>query len=144
MKAKSFIVGFLIVVAAIAVISIYFGFAVDKTAKSVAAFPSPNGKYKAVEITLARGGARPFCFDSVSVIFASYPDNFAERDKGYEVYSAPCGKFADGQASPKIAWRSNTDLQIDYVDQPTAGLRKATMKAIDVTKIVHVSFSTKP
>jgi hypothetical protein len=143
-KARSFIVGFLIVVAAIAVVSIYFGFAVEKTIRSVAAFPSPDGKYKAVKITLARGGTRPFCFDSVALVFAIYPDDFAERDKGYEVFSAPCGKFADGEVSPNIAWRSNTDLQIDYVDRPTAGQRKATMKTVDVTKIVHVSFSARP
>jgi hypothetical protein len=136
-KAKPFIVGFIAVVAAIAAVSIYFSATVDKAAKSIAVVVSPDGKYKAVKVTLAAGGASPFCFDSISVVFAAYPDNFAERDKAYEIYSAPCGSFADHAPSPKIDWLSNTALQITHANNPA---KKPKLKAIDVTKIVHVTF----
>ncbi len=145
MKGKPLIIAFLLIVAAVAAVSIAVSFLIDKTEKSVASLPSPDGKYKAVTLTLRGGGSEPFCFDSVSVFFAIYPDGFAERDKAYEIFSAPCGTFTDGTPSPKVAWTSDTALQIAYSDKPAASsLRKLTMKAIDVTKTVHVTFVTKP
>ena len=145
MTAKRFIVAFLLAVAAIAAVSIYVSVAIDKIEKTIAAIPSPDGKYKTVRITMRRGGAQPFCFDSVSVVFAIYPDDFAERDKAYEVFSAPCGRFADGEPSPKIEWLTATDLQIAYMAAPAAtGARKTAMKPIDVTKTVHVKFVAQP
>ena len=141
MKAKPFIIGFLAVVAAIAAFSIYFSATVDRAVKSFTIVVSPDGKYKAVKITLAIGGASPFCFDSISVVFAAYPDNFAERDKAYEIYSGPCGSFADREPSPKIDWLSNTALQITYANNPA---KKPKLKDIDVTKTVHVTFLSLP
>jgi hypothetical protein len=137
-KAKPFIVSFLAVVAAIAAGSIYFSATVDKAAKSIAVVVSPDGKYKAVKVTLVGGGASPFCFDSVSVIFAAYPDSFAERDKAYEIYSGRCRSFADREPSPKIDWLSNTALQITHANNPA---KKPKLKDIDVTKTVHVTFA---
>jgi hypothetical protein len=136
-KAKPFIVGFLVVVAVIAAVSVYFSATVDKAAKSIAVVVSPDGKYKAVKVTMAGGGASPFCFDSIAVVFAAYPDSFAERDKAYEIYSGPCGSFADHQPSPKIEWFSNAALQITYANNSE---KKPKLKDIDVTKIVHVMF----
>ena len=141
MKAKSFIIGFLAVVAVVAAVSVYVSVAVDKPDKSVTAFVSPDGKFKAVKLTMARGGASPFCFDSIAIIFAAYPDNFAERDKAYEIYSAPCDSFANHEKSPKIKWLSNTALQITYSINATGfTARKEKLKKIDVTKTVHVTF----
>jgi hypothetical protein len=140
-KAKPVIVGFLAAVAVVAAISIYFSVTVDKPVKSVSAFASPDGKYKAVKLTMAGGGTSPFCFDSISIILGAYPDNFAERDKAYEVYAAPCGRFADREPSPKLAWVSNAALQITYAaNAGGAGARKVNMKNIDVTKTVYVTF----
>ena len=141
MKAKPFIIGFLAVVAVVAAVSVYVSVAVDKPDKSVTAFVSPDGKFKAVKLTMARGGASPFCFDSIAIIFAAYPDNFAERDKAYEIYSGPCGVFTDRAPSPKIEWLSNLGLQITYaVNLAGAGVKQPRLKNIDVTKSVHVTF----
>jgi hypothetical protein len=139
-KAKPFIVGFLAVVAVVAAVSIYFSVTVDKAVKSIAVVVSPDGKYKAVKVTFAGGGPSPFCFDSISVVFAAYPDNFSERDKAYEIYSGPCGSFADREPSPKIEWLSATALQISYANNPA---KKPKLKDIDVTKIVHVTFAVR-
>ena len=43
--------------------------------------PRPTGKYKAVRVSLARGGAKPFCFDTISIFLSVYPDSFAEQRK---------------------------------------------------------------
>ena len=140
-KAKPFIVGFLAVVAVVAAVSVYVSVTVDKPDKSVTAFVSPDGKFKAVKLTMARGGSSPFCFDSISIILGVYPDNFAERDKAYEVYSAPCGSFANGEKSPKIEWLSNSGLQITYaVNSAGLSAKQPSLKSIDVTKTVHVTF----
>jgi hypothetical protein len=140
-KAKPFIISFLAVVAVLAAVSVYIGATVDKAAKSSAVVVSPDGKYKAVKVTLVGGGASPFCFDSISLVFAAYPDGFAERDKAYEIYSGPCGSFADREPSPKIEWLSATALQIAYVNNPA---KKPKLKDIDVTKTVHVTFLSLP
>ena len=95
MSAKPLIIGFFAVLAGIAAISVYFSATVDKPDKSVSVLLSPDGQYKAVKVTMAGGGTSPYCFDSISVVLAAYPDSFAERDKAYEIYSAPCGGFAD-------------------------------------------------
>ncbi|MEI9804578.1 MAG: hypothetical protein WDN48_09085 [Pseudolabrys sp.] len=137
MKAKTFIAGFFGVVAVVAAASIYFSATTDKAKKSVAALASPDGRFKAVKITLSEDGAKPFCFDSVSVMLAAYPDEFAQREKAYEVYAAPCASFAGGAASPKIEWQSATALQIVYAAAP--GAKPPRTKDIDVTKAVHVT-----
>jgi hypothetical protein len=134
MKSKTFIVGFLAIVAVLAGASLYFSAMVDRADKKTTSFVAPDGKFKAVKITVASGGASPFCFDSVSVLLAVYPDEFALREKAYEIYAAPCASFASREPSPKIEWLSGTGLQITAV--PSA---KARSKNIDVTKSVHVT-----
>jgi hypothetical protein len=140
-SAKPLIIGFFAVLAGIAAISVYFSATVDKPDKSVSALLSPDGKYKAVKVTMAGGGTSPYCFDSISVVLAAYPDNFAERDKAYEIYSAPCGGFADHEKSPKIEWVANAGLQITYaINLSALDAKKLSMKNIDVTKTVRVTF----
>jgi len=136
-KGKPFIVSFLAVVGAIAVVSIYFSTIVDRTEKSITAVLSPDNKMKAVKLSLAGGGRSPFCLDSISVMLSAYPDEFAESRKEYVIYSAPCGRSADGEPLPKIEWHSPAALQVSYA----AGVMKMLkMKDIDVTKSVHVTF----
>jgi hypothetical protein len=140
-RGKPLIIGFLAVVAVLTAVSIYISATVDKPEKSVTALASPDGKYKAVKLTLVAGGSSPFCFDSIAIILAAYPDNFAERDKAYEIYSGPCGTFANREPSPKIEWLSNSALQITYATSSAGvGARKVNLKNIDVTKTVHVTF----
>ena len=129
MKSKPFIVGFLLVVAAIAAFSVYLSTIVERTETSFTDLLSPDTKMKAVKLTLSGGGRSPFCLDSISVMLAAYPDEFAESRKEYEVYSAPCSTFANGEPSPKIEWLSVTELQIGYANthhlRPALRLRSA-------------------
>ena len=137
MKAKPFIVSFLAVVAVIAAFSFYLSTTVDRTEKSIVAVLSPDKKMKAVKVSLSGGGRSPFCLDSISVMLAAYPDEFADSRKEYEIYSAPCGRSANGEPLPKIEWLSATALQIGYETNPA---KKLKMKDVDVTKSVHVTF----
>ena len=135
MNTRPFLVGALVFVAAFAAVSFYFSTVVDRPVRTISSVKSPDGQFKAVRISVSRGGAAPFCFDSVAVILAVYPDNFAERSKSYDVFAAHCARFADGAPSPGIEWLSDTDLRITHASKP----QKA--KNTDVTKTVHVTFS---
>jgi hypothetical protein len=102
---------------------------------------SPDGRYKAVRVTLARGGAAPFCVDSISIFLSVYPDNFAENDKTYEVYAAPCAAPAKRAGLPRVDWLSNTAAQITYTPgSPAAGAKPPRMKPLDASHFVHVTF----
>jgi hypothetical protein len=138
-KAKPFFIGFFAVVAVLAAVSLYLSLTVDRADKTLTAFPAPDTKYKAVRITLSGDGPPPFCIDSIAVILGVYPDNFAERDKAYLVYSAPCA--ADRAVSPKIEWLSNTELTITHAAVSDA--KPPRLKDHDVTKTVHVKFVEK-
>lgn len=137
MKAKTFFIGFFAVVAVLAGVSLYLSLTVDRADKTLTAVAAPDAKYKAVKITLSGEGPPPFCIDSIAVILGAYPDNFAERDKAYLVYSGPCA--ADRAAAPKIEWLSNTALQITYA-KAAAATKSPAIKDLDVTKTVHVTF----
>jgi hypothetical protein len=136
-KAKTFFIGFFAVVALLAAGSLYLSLTVDRAEKALTAVAAPDNKYKAVKITLSGEGPPPFCIDGIAVILGVYPDNFAERDKAYLVYSGPCA--ADRKAWPKIEWKSNTDLQITY-EREFAAAKSPAIKDHDVTKTVHVTF----
>jgi len=139
-KAKPFVVGFFAVVVLIAAVSIYIGATIDRASQSVSATVAPDGKFKAVKIVVAGGGPAPFCVVSIAVMLAVYPDDFARREKSYEVFSAPCGQFGNGEPSPKLEWLSATVLQIATAAHPPAPAGKIPRKKnIDVTKSVHVS-----
>lgn len=139
MKGKPFLIAFFVFVAVFAAISFYYAATVGRPVRSLTALTSPDGKYKAVTLTMSHGGATPYCFDSVAVILAVYPDDFGERNKRYEVFAGPCAKFADGAPSPKIEWLTPTALRITHaVDKAGAG--KRVTNDIDVTNVVHVTF----
>ena len=137
MRTRPFLIGALVFVAAFAAVSFWFSAIVDKPVRTISSVKSPDGQFKAVRITVSRGGSAPFCFDSVAVILAVYPDNFAERSKKYDVFAAPCARFADGTRSPAIEWLSGTDLRITHASSPQK------TKNTDVTKTVHVTFSAR-
>ena len=141
MKGKPFIVSFLAVVAVIAAFSIYLSTIVDRTEKSITVVLSPDKKMKAVKLSLSGGGRSPFCIDSISVMLSAYPDEFAESRKEYEIYSAPCGRSANGESLPKIEWHSPAALQVSYA---ASAAKKPKMKEMDVTKSVHVTFLSLP
>ena len=134
MKAKSFVIGFVVVLVGAAVVSVYFNLTATRPEKSVTAVASPDGRYKAVRVSLARGNA---CFDTIAVYLSVYPDSFAEREKTYRVYAGPCAPKAERADLPKMQWLSENALQITYPAAPNA---KRTMKTLDASYFVHVTY----
>jgi hypothetical protein len=140
-KSKPFIIGSFVFLAGFAAVSFYYVAAVGRPSKTISAIPSADGKFKAVKITMSNGGATPYCFDSVAIILAVYPDDFAERNKRYEVFAGPCANFANSEPSPKIEWLSATALQITHASHPAGSTSaKRVMNNADVTNTVHVTF----
>jgi len=140
-RAKQFVIGLLAVMAGAAAVSIYISAAIDKIDTAVTAMASPDGRYKAVRVTLSRGGTVPFCADSISIFLSVYPDNFAVSAKTYEVYSVPCAAPAMRAALPKVEWLSNTAVQITCAAaSPAAGAKPPRMEPLDASHFVHVTF----
>jgi hypothetical protein len=141
LKAKPFLLGFFAAVVVIAAVSIYVSMSVDKAQKTFAAVASPDGKYKAVRLSIARGGKEPFCFDTISIFLSVYPDNFAEGDKTYEVYAAPCARPALRAELPQIKWLSDQSVQVTYAASAAASdAVKMRTKPLDASKFVHLTF----
>jgi hypothetical protein len=140
-KSKPFIVGLLVAMVVAAAVSIYLSATADRVDKSVTAFLSPDGRYKAVRVSLAHGGTAPFCFQSISIFLAVYPDSFAENEKAYQVYAAPCATPPKPTDAPAIEWLANNAVRITYSPAP-AGLDqdKLRRRVIDASKFVHVSY----
>lgn len=143
MRAKPFFIAFFAVALLLGAVSVYMSATIEKADRTVTAFASPDGKYKAVRTMFSGGGPAPFCFDTISVLLAVYPDDIVERNKSYEMFSAPCDVPEKRATSPKVQWLSPTALQISYAAK-TAGFneKKLLMKPLDVTKTVHVTFVT--
>ncbi len=136
-KTRLLLIAALVFVAAFAAVSLYFSASVEKPVRTLTSVKSPDGQFKAVRISVSRAGTAPFCFDSIAVILAVYPDNFAERSKSYDVFAAPCARFADGTPSPAIEWLSGTELHITHASEPQK------TKNTDVTRTVRVTFSVR-
>ncbi len=145
MSAKPFLIGFLTAMAVVIAVSIYIGKTIPKADKSVTAVAAPDGKYKAVRVSIAGNGSAPFCFDTISIFLSVYPDNFAEREsKSYEVYGAPCAAPSKRTSLPKIEWLSNSQVRITAApDLSAAGAKPPRMKALDASRFVHVEFVTQ-
>jgi hypothetical protein len=140
-KSKPFVIGLIAAIAAFIAYSIYLSVTINRPAKSVVAVASPNGKYKAVRVTFAAGGAKPFCFDIISVFLTVYPDSFAESEKAYEIYRAPCAAPDKRATLPKAEWLSDNALQIAYpASALAADMKKPRMTTIDASNFVHVTF----
>ena len=142
MKAKPFFILFFAVALGLGALSLYMYLTIEHADKAITTVVSPDKKFKAVRITFAGGEPKPFCFDSVSVLLAVYPDEFAERNKAYEVFSAPCDLPEKRAASPKIDWTTDRTLKITYAAKtPGFNEKKAVKKHLDVTKSVRVMFA---
>jgi hypothetical protein len=134
-NAKRFVIGFIAVIVCVAAVSVYMNLTATGPEKSVTSVASPDGRYKAVRVSLARGAT---CFDRIAVYLSVYPDSFAETEKTYLVYSGPCAPKSERAELPKMRWLSNTALQITYAPAPAA---KRTMKTVDASNFVRVTFS---
>ena len=133
MKAKTFVIGFVAALALAAAASVYMNLTATRPEKTVMSVASPDGRYKAVRVSLTQYGA---CFDTVSVYLSLYPNSFAEREKTYRVYAGPCAPEGQRAELPKMQWQSNTALRITY----PAAEAKRTMKPEDASHFVHVTY----
>ena len=141
MKSRPFLIAFFAIAGLIGLVSIYFGATIEQAEKTVTKFVSPDGRMKAVRVSLAMKGDKPFCIDSIAVLLAVYPDMFAEKNKAYEVYTGTCAAPGQRDASPRIAWESATVLRVVPPVAASAGAKPPMLKRRDVTKSVRVSFA---
>jgi hypothetical protein len=137
-KAKPFLIGFLAAMVCLAAASIYIAATVNKADKSISAVASPDGKYKAVRLTISGDRPAPFCVDTISIFLSVYPDSFAASESNYEVYAAPCAAPEKRSSMPKIEWRSDNAVQITYA--PDSDKPKPRMKDHDGSLFVRVTF----
>ena len=142
MKSKLVIIIFAIGVVLATAVSVYMSRTIDPVQKTITAVPSPDGRYKAVVESLSHGGSAPFCYDTVSIYLAAYPNNFAESELGYQVYWSPCATPANPGDTPSVKWLANTEAQITYTQGPTptdpSKLRKRVVDASKYVKITYV------
>ena len=61
-----------------------------------------TGRFKAVRLVVQRQTLPAYCEASVSIYLAAYPDSFAETEKSYTVYAAPCPTPADPASLPSV------------------------------------------
>ena len=140
-NSKTLIIGFAVAVALVAALSIYVSKTVDPVEKTVTATPAPDGRYKAVVVWLAQGGNEPFCYDSVSIYLAAYPNDFAESEKSYQVYWSPCATPAKAADVPKVEWLANDEVRITYTPgPPVADPTKLRKRVVDASRYVKVSY----
>jgi hypothetical protein len=137
-KAKPFLIGLLAAMACVVAASIYIAATVNKADKSISAVASPDGKYKAVRLTISGDRPAPFCVDTISIFLSVYPDSFAASESNYEVYAAPCAPPAKRKELPKIEWLVDDAVQITYA--PGSDGTKPRMKDHDASLFVRVTF----
>ncbi|MFN3656129.1 MAG: hypothetical protein ACK4UO_02600 [Pseudolabrys sp.] len=136
MKSKHFIILSAGIVVAVGAFSAWLAVTVPKADKRITSVVSEDKHFRAVRVSVAGGGSKPFCYDSISVMLAVYPEMFAEKGKNYEVFNAPCD--ADRANMPKIEWVSDKEVRIIFRPTGAADPRK---RRIDITNTVKILFN---
>lgn len=141
MNSKILIVGFAVAVALAGAVSLYVSKTVDPVEKTITAVVAPDGRYKAVVVSLAQGGGAPFCYESVSIYLAIYPNDFAESEKSYQVYWSPCATPAKPADAPTVKWLANDEVRITYTPGPPGpDPNKLRKRVVDASRYVKVSY----
>ena len=141
MKSKLVILVFAIGVVLATAVSVYMSRTIAPVQKTVTAVPSPDGRYKAVIFRLSQNGSGPFCYESVSIYLAAYPNDFAESEQGYQVYWSPCATPANPADTPAVKWLANNEARITYTQGPApADPRKLRKRVVDSSKFVKVTY----
>jgi hypothetical protein len=143
LKAKPFLIGFFSVMLALIAGSIYLAATTDKADKVLVAVASPDGKYKAVRLTISNDTPAPFCVDSIAIFLSVYPDSFVASDSSYQVYGAPCAAPDKRETLPKIEWLANNRVQITYAPEPGAG-KAPRLKERDMSLFVDIKYVRQP
>jgi hypothetical protein len=139
LKAKRFVIGFLCVILALAAGSIYLAATTDRAEKALVAVASPDGKYKAVRLTVYGKTPEPFCVDTIAIFLTVYPDSFVASNSSYQVYGAPCAAPGKRATLPKIEWLANNAVQITYAPEPGAG-KAPRLKERDLSLFVDIKY----
>jgi hypothetical protein len=139
-KTKTVLIVFLCAMLAMVGGSIYLAATTQRADKSIVAVVSPDGKYKAVRLTVYGEKPEPFCVDTVAIFLTVYPDSFVASDTSYEVYGAPCATPDRRKALPKIEWTSNKDVRITYAPAPTG--KPPRLKTRDASLFVDIAYVT--
>lgn len=144
MSAKPVLLALLALAVLIVGASIYFRATVKPVDTSVQILNSPDGRYKAVRISLSRGGTSAFCYHSVSVLPSQLPDSFAETEKQYQVYFAPCAIPPDPSQAPVAQWLGNDALQITYTPGPEGfDNPRFRRRVVDASEKVRITYVTR-
>ncbi len=141
MKSKLVIIVFAIGVVLATAVSVYMSRTIAPVQKTVTAVPAPDGRYKAVVVSLWQGGSAPFCYDTVSIYLAMYPNDFAENERGYQVYWSPCATPANPADTPVVKWLANDQAQITFTQGPKpADPRRLRNRVVDASKFVKITY----
>jgi hypothetical protein len=140
-KSKLVILVFVFGVVLATAVSVYMSRTIAPVQKTVTAVPAPDGRYKAVVVSLSQGGAAPFCYDTVSIYLAAYPNDFAESEQGYQVYWSPCATPANPADTPQVKWLANDQAQITFTQGPKpSDPRKLRKRVVDASQFVKVTY----
>ena len=141
MNGRLFVGGLITVAVLTVAASIYFRGAVEPFDKSFSSTLSPDGRYKAVRLVVTRQTPPAFCEASVSIYLAVYPDSFAESEKGYVVYAAPCPTPIDPATWPAVRWLANDAVEIAYTPgPPAADPNKLRRRVVDASRTVKIGY----
>ncbi len=141
MNARVLVAGLVAIAVLTVAASQYFRSAVAPFDKAFSSALSPDGRFKAVRLVVTRQSPPAYCDASVSIYLAAYPNSFAETEKGYVVYAAPCPTPADPATLPQVQWLANDALQITYTPgPPAADASKLRRRVLDASRTVKVSY----
>jgi hypothetical protein len=127
------------VILAAAAGSVYLAATVDRAEKAMVAVASPDGRYKAVRLTLRGKRPEPFCVDTIAIFLTVYPDSFVASKSGYQVYGAPCASPEKRADLPKVEWLANDKVRITYAPEPGAG-KAPRLKQRDMSLFVDITY----
>jgi hypothetical protein len=139
-KAKSFLIVMLVLMAGLVAASIYFAATIQRAGKSVVAVAAPDGKYKAVRLTISGQTPEPFCVDTIAIFLSVYPDSFVVSDSNYTVFTATCAVPEKRDALPKIEWIDNNSVRITYAPEATAQAKPPRLKERDMSLFVDIKY----
>ena len=138
MKTKAVLMVFLCAMLAMVGGSIYLAATTERAEKSIVAVAAPDGKYKAVRLTVFGDQPVPFCVDTIAIFLSIYPDSFVASESKYGVYGASCAAPDRRAALPKIEWTANNAVRITYA--PAGSDKPPRLKPKDASLFVDVTF----
>ncbi|MCF8475600.1 MAG: hypothetical protein K9G60_01105 [Pseudolabrys sp.] len=139
MNNKTVLMVFLCAMLAMVGGSIYLAATTERAEKSIVAVAAPDGKYKAVRLTVSGDQPVPFCVDTIAIFLSVYPDSFVASESKYGVYGASCAEPAKRKDLPKIEWTANNAVRITYAPAPSSD-KKPRLRTKDASLFVDITY----